>query len=139
MKQRGRKSAAEIAVIGPAGVSTVRRPEPPAALGEHEVETWRRITGAFPADRFDAGAVPLLAQMVRHIEAARKIAALIRAEEEGEEFDLDAWRLLLRDQDRESGRIAMLATRLRLTPQSRYVPHAGGARPQADAPRPWEG
>ena len=140
MKQRGRRSSAELAVIGPGGVETIRRPEPPVELGEHEAATWRRIVAAYPADRFDPGAQPVLAQLCRHVEAARKLAALIRAEEEGEEFDLDAWQALLRAQDRESGRIAMLATRLRLTPQSRYVPHSAAARAQSghDLPKPWE-
>jgi hypothetical protein len=138
MGQRGRKSAAELSVIGPHGVETIRRPEPPVELSQREAETWRRMVNAYPADRFDPGAQPVLALLCRHIEAARKLAALIRQAEEDDDFDLDHWRALLRDQDRESGRIASLATRLRLTPQARYVPHSAAARAQSDFPKPWE-
>ena len=140
MKQRGRKSAAELSVIGSGGIVTVRRPEPPSDLTDAQAEVWRRMVNAYPADRFDAGAQPVLAQLCRHADAARKLAAVIRQEEEGEEFDVDAWQALLRAQDRESGRIASLATRLRLTPQARYAPHSAAARadPTADLPKPWE-
>lgn len=138
MKQRGRKSAAALSVIGAGGIETIRRPEPPGELSKREAESWRRIVNAYDATRFDPGAEPILAQLCRHIEAARKLAALIRQAEEAEEFDVDAWQGLLRAQDRESARIASLATRLRLTPQARYVPHSAGARAQGDGAKPWE-
>ena len=140
MKSRGRKSAAELSVIGPGGVETTRRPDPPSDLTEAQVDVWRRIVNAYPADRFDAGAQLVLAQLCRHADTARKMAAVIRQPEEGGEFDVDAWQALLRAQDRESARVASLATRLRLTPQARYVPHSAAALadPTADMRKPWE-
>ena len=44
-------------------------------------------------------------------DAAHKLAQLVRQVELGEACDLDGWLALLRAQDRESGRIAQLATK----------------------------
>jgi hypothetical protein len=43
-------------------------------------------------------------------DAAHKLAQLVRQVEQGEACDLDGWLALLRAQDRESARIAQLAT-----------------------------
>ena len=63
-----------------------------------------------PADWFTAGAQPVLAQLCRHLDAAHKMAQLVRQTEQGETFDVECWLALLRAQDRESARIAQLAT-----------------------------
>jgi len=96
---------------------------------------------AHPADWFAVGAQPVLAQLCRHIDAVHKIAQLVRQFEDGDAFDVDGWLAMLRAQDRESGRIAQLATKLRLTPQSRYTPHGAAVRADRDAggKKPWEG
>ena len=44
------------------------------------------------------------------MDAAHKLAQLVRQVEQGEACDLDGWLALLRAQDRESGRIAQLTT-----------------------------
>ena len=111
MKKRGRKSAAELAVIGSGGIEMVRRPDAPAELSDYQSERWRRIVNAHPADWFSMGAQPVLAQLCRHMDAAHKLAQVVRQFEQGEEFDLDGWLAVLRAQDRESGRIAQLATK----------------------------
>ncbi len=74
------------------------------------------------------------------MDAAHKLALLVRQTEQGETFDLDAWLALLRAQDRESGRIAQSATKLRLTPQSRYTPSTATVRADRDTggKKPWD-
>jgi hypothetical protein len=96
---------------------------------------------ANPADLIGTGSVPLLAQMCRHVVAARRVAGwLARIEGEDCELDAELWLRLLARQESESKIIAALATRLRLTPQSRYTPHgaATAARKQRTGPAPWE-
>ena len=73
-------------------------------------------------------------------DAAHKLAQLVRQVEQGEACDLDGWLALLRAQDRECGRIAQLAIKLRLTPQSRYTPNSAAVRTDRDTGgvKPWE-
>jgi hypothetical protein len=57
-----------------------------------------------------------------------------------EGFGVDHWNALLRVQERQSALLASLATKLRLTPQSRYGPRSAdtAARNEAAGPPPWE-
>jgi hypothetical protein len=58
----------------------------------------------------------------------------------GSEFDIDEWAYLQKRLGEVSGRVATLATRLRLTPQSRYGARAAdtAARASSSAARLWD-
>jgi hypothetical protein len=138
MNQRGRKSAAALAVI-PLGQR--QRPGPPKELTPSQAETWRSIVAGLPPEWFEK--VPeLLVAYCRHVETANVIAREIDA------FDKSAlttatgiqrFNRLLSMGARESAVIAHLATKLRLTPQSRYTPHgAAAAANRTPAVNPWE-
>ena len=66
--------------------------------------------------------------------------ALQRIELEANDFRRDEWERTLKQLGEVSGRIATLATRMRLTPQSRYGPRAAATAGQLppDGPKPWE-
>ena len=139
MGARGRKSTAELTAIGGAGVVLTRRPEPPAHLGEDAAEVWRRTVNGLPADWLSPGSLPLLEALCGlTISQRRTLSALQRLEEgDGKEFDVEEWRRLQQQAGELSGRVA---TRLRLTPLSRYMPR-GAARAAGDnreLPAPWE-
>lgn len=140
MGSRGRKSAAELSVIGAAGVAITRRPEPPAELGDEMAEVWRAQVNSRPAAYFDAAAQRLLVQFCRHTVAARRVAQLIRQAEMEDEFFPDDWMKLLRAQQRESAMIATLATKLRTAPQSTYDKNAAAraGRNNYEGSPPWE-
>jgi len=129
-------------LIGGNGVATSRRIEAPLDLSDEQAEVWRSIVSAHAADWFGPGSAPVLAALCRHTVAARRVAGwLERLEATDGELDEDRWFRLLARQEAESKAVATLATRLRLTPQSRYTPHraAGTARREpGDGPRPWE-
>jgi hypothetical protein len=55
-----------------------------------------------------------LSSYVRHATAARRIAALIEAEEQSDDFSLADYARLLALQERESRSLAMLAVKLRV-------------------------
>lgn len=141
MGQRGPKSGAELATITGSGIAVTRRPAPPVDLSPEGAELWQAIVNANPADLFTPGSAPLLVQLCRHVIAARRVAGwLARIEASEEALDEALWFKLLDRQDRESKAIAALATRLRLTPQSRYTPHgaaAAGKRTRTGL-APWE-
>ena len=138
MKKRGRRSSAELAVIGPDGISAHPRPEPLDGLSDAQSEIWRAIVNRHPADWFSAGSEIVLGQLCRHTVAADKIAQCIAKLEEAEDFDFALWRDMLAMQDRESARIAQLTTKLRLTPQARYTPKRAATQGRSAGNAPWE-
>ena len=68
------------------------------------------------------------------------IRSLQVVERGGDDFDRKEWERLLKQLGEVSGRIATLATRMRLTPQSRYGARGAdtAARSVGDVPKPWE-
>ena len=141
MGARGRKSAAELSAISCDGIEIHRRPEPPEHLGDNAAEIWRSITNSLPADWFTPGTLPLLEALCGLTVSQRyTLRSLQVLERGGDDFDQDEWEGLLKQLGEVSGRIATLATRMRLTPQSRYGPRAAATagRLPPDGPKPWE-
>lgn len=137
MGARGRKSAAELAVIGPGGIQTIRRPEPPSELTGEQADEWRRMVNAYPADHFDQGKQALLVQHCRHTVAARRFAQLIEAECDRNELEIPALDKLHAMQERESRILASIAVRMGTAHSTAYdkrkpAKKGGGIRP------PWE-
>jgi len=141
MGTRGRKSSAELSTIGVSGVAVTRRPDPPAHLGDEASEIWRSICNSLPGDWFTPGTQPLLEAFCSlTVSQHYTQRALQRIERAETEFDAHTWRDLVRQLGEVSGRIAQLATRMRLTPQSRYVARTAGAaaKRDVDGPKLWE-
>jgi phage terminase small subunit len=136
MGTRGRKSTAELAVIGPDGIQRTPRPEPPATLGADASRLWRSICNALPADALHPGALPVLeGYCVLATSLRRTLRALDKMEQTPREvFDGEAWRALQRQAAELAQRVTMIATRLRLTPQSLVHPVTAGRRARAVAP-----
>ncbi len=142
MGTRGRKSANELATVSPAGVGLTRRPEPPAHLGDAAADIWRATTNSLPAEWFTPGTLPLLEAfcglsvtqqlIIRNLQRVERSA--------GDDFDRYEWEALLKHLGEISGRVATLATRMRLTPQSRYGARAAdtAARASCSATKLWE-
>src|SRR3954454_22518828 len=134
--KRGRPSANEL--MTPRPVTAYERQRPPPELAGEDDEAFLGFVNAESADWFTPTTVPLLAQLARHIVQARRIAELIERAVGQKETDLGYYVELLKQQRAESQVIAMLATKLRLTPQSRRTDR-GNARSLAEGRRPpWE-
>ena len=138
MVKRGRKSAAELA-LAPV-VEIVQRPGAPDELTDEEAREWEAIVARMPGDWFSRETWPLLVQLCRHTVAARRVAQLVHQEEQSDDFNLAYWDRLLRAQERQSALLMSLATKMRLTQQSRYGPRAAAtaARDAGGGPKPWE-
>ncbi|MEF8834436.1 MAG: hypothetical protein V5A42_06210, partial [Halofilum sp. (in: g-proteobacteria)] len=94
---------------------------------------------ALPADRISNEGVPLLAQYVRHISRARKVATVLaQCEENG--FALEDYQRLLKMEEQQTRAMSSPATRLRLTNQARQEPETASRqrRQETGEPRPWE-
>lgn len=138
MKQRGRRSAASLSVIA----GTIDgRPQPPSGLTKEQQEIWNRVVAAEPADWFrTAAAQQLLVLYCRHIQTAVKLESVI-ADAWGDEDSTPAQvDRLLKMRDRETRACVTLATKMRLTNQSRYTAEKAGTagRQETSQPKkPW--
>jgi phage terminase small subunit len=120
MNQRGRKSADALTVTKFAGVTSVQRPDAPYDLTDEQASVWRRVVNALPADWFGPETWGELTSYCRHEVASQRVAQLIGQVEQAESFDVEEYDRLLKMQERESRAKSSLATRLRLTPQTKY-------------------
>ena len=136
MGARGPKSAAALAMIGPGGIATIRRPDPPRKLTDEQSEEWRAVVNRLPADWFPRETHGLLAHYCRHVVAARRVAQLIEVEEQSDKFSLERYDSLLRMQEREGRALSSLATRMRLTQQATLDERK--RKPQTSGKKPWE-
>lgn len=139
MEQRGRKSAAAaLAVRHIPG----QWPDPPERLTEAQADAWRAIVATKPHDWFGPETYPLLVEYIRATEQADLIAR------ELEEFDpewlrdedgLDRFEKLNRLVDAKSSSLARLATKMRLSQQSRYSEKSAhtAAKNVGPAAKPW--
>ena len=105
-------------VIPVAGPSVHLAPAP--GLTDDQAQVWRETVGARSADYFGEDAAPLLEEYCRVVVMCRLLAVQIEAAiSGGESGELKA---LLDMRDKESRRLTSIATKLRITNQSRYTP-----------------
>lgn len=139
MRTRGRKSAAELAVIkGSFG----ERPDPADGLTAEQAAIWREIVSSEPSGFFKSAAVrSLLADYCRHRSTGEMVSAIIESFKpewlkSGE--GAKRYSALLKMRDMEARAAGLAATRLRLTNQSRYTAQAAATATKNVGPRPWE-
>ena len=105
-------------VIPVAGPSVHLAPAP--GLTDDQAQVWRETVEARSADYFGEDAAPLLEEYCRVVVMCRLLAVQIEAAiSGGESGELKA---LLDMRDKESRRLTSIATKLRITNQSRYTP-----------------
>lgn len=127
-----RKSLAALSVA-PIGV---RRVKPPADLPAPCVALWRELVESLPPDRFHTSDRPLLALYCRHLHQAH--LALSKIEEFGacDGESLNPW---LKVAEAATKQCAVLATKLRLAPQSRLDRKTVGSAARGGGSRaPWD-
>mgnify|MGYP003425014336 FL=1 len=141
MATRGRKSAAALSVVeGNFG----SRPEPLAELTDEQSAIWRETVSSEAADFFGTAALrSMLADYCRHRASAAVVSEVIdtfkpdwlKAAEGAKRYYG-----LLKMREAETRAAASLATKLRLTNQSRYTPQAAAtaSKHAARGLKPWE-
>lgn len=140
MAERGRKSAASLSVI----VGSIDgRPSPPDDLNKAQREIWERTVANEATEVFKTAALQqLLKEYCRHVVSAKKLAAMVEAMEALSPMpadDLGDYDKLLKMRDRETKALADKATKLRLTNQARYTPHAAATAAKKGTERkPWQ-
>lgn len=132
-----RRSAASLALVGPDLPESAQLAPVPDGMPEAEAQVWRETVESKPADWFGADSYPVLREYVRAVVMCDDLAAVVARAVKGD--DADAVKVALDMRDKESKRMAQLATKLRLTQQSRYTPQAAAtADKRASGKRPWQ-
>lgn len=130
-----RRSVASLSIVpaGPAG----ELPAPPDELSKAEAKVWTETVESKPADWFGPDSYPVLKEYCRAAVMCDALAkASARAVKSG---DSGAIKSALDMRDKEARRVASLATKLRLTQQSKYGPRAAAtADARANGKRPWQ-
>ena len=141
MATRGRKSAAALSVV--AG-NFGSRPDPLVELTVEQAAIWRETVSSEAADFFGTAALrSMLADYCRHRASAAVVSEVIdtfkpewlKAAEGAKRYYG-----LLKMREAETRAAASLATKLRLTNQSRYTPQAAAtaSKHAARGLKPWE-
>lgn len=142
MPPRGRKSAASKEVKS--AQLPGQRPEPPPGLTEFQSEEWRAIVGRLPSDWFSRETHGLLIQYVRHAENALKLSVILDTfplADLNDEAGTERFDKLTKMFEREGRAMSSLATRMRLTQQSRYNAlnaNTASKKSGANTKKPWE-
>ena len=144
MAQRGRKSAASLAVAAQAAsvVSTARL-MPSAHLSAAEQTVWGRLLGDHPASAFTEMHRDLLDLYCQHVTQAQVLADEIQAFDRAwlaDDDGLKRYDRLLAMREREVRSASSLATRLRITRQATADPKTVGRANSSlgRSRKPWE-
>lgn len=142
MATRGRKSGAALSVVVAGNFGG--RPEPSSELTAEQAAIWRETVASEAADFFGTAALrSMLADYCRHRASAAVVSEVIdtfkpewlKAAEGAKRYYG-----LLKMREAETRAAASLATKLRLTNQSRYTPQAAAtaSKHAARGLKPWE-
>ena len=138
MKQRGRKSQAELAVVTP---FRARLLEPSPDLSPEEAGVWAKVVATKPGEWWDAGSLPLLSQYCRASVQADLIGELVRSVGAAmltDPDELGRYKELRKIQAALSSEMSGLARGMRLTQQARYRADKGDTiSRKANGKKPW--
>jgi hypothetical protein len=120
-----------------------QRTEPPAGFPAPASEVWRAVVASKPHDWFTADSVYLLEAYCHAVVSHRLISLGVAAFDSGkmaEPAGVALYDQLTRMQERQARVMTSIATKLRLTQQSRYTPQAAAtaAKKVGGGARPWD-
>ena len=144
MQQRGRKSSAALAVVETASDRAVTRFERlpmPAGMSQAQAAVWKRTVDSLPGDWFGTSDGPLLVQYCRWVVEADALQAKkdeLPQDALETETGLRYYERISRMHANATAAIVSLATKMRLTPHSRYGPKKAHRMESQGAKRPWE-
>src|SRR6185369_7957874 len=141
-KRSPRQKAAAFAVVD-GGMAGSRRPDPPHELTPTQADIWRQIVSSEPVDFFSSHTTrEMLKDLCCHRDTSDRLNKTINQFRDEWMRSSDGMKMLkqyLKARGDETRHFSLIATRLRLTNQSRYTPKAAAtASRNSAAVRPWE-
>src|SRR3989304_2540782 len=144
MKQAGRKSSAQLAIVND-DVELLARVAPPQGLTNEQCQLFLVIVNSRPAEWFGDEHVPMLVELVRHVTTSEVLTRQIEAvvpDDNGiiSEDDLKRMHLLVNMRTKEANIINTLMRSMRLTLQALYRAHnaANLAAKESGKRKPWQ-
>jgi hypothetical protein len=138
MKQAGRRSAADLAVVT---AMPLRLLQAPADLTTDQAAIWSEIVASKPHDWWDAASVPLLSAYCRAAVESRRVGHMVEsvsAQLLTADGDLKQYETLRKLQAQLSAEMTSLATKMRLSQQSRYRADAAAVKnDRGGGKKPW--
>lgn len=130
-----RQSASSLSVVQVGG--RVRLP-PPADLTPDQSALWVAVTESKPVEWFGEDSAPLLTEYVRAVTMSSWLTVQVDAAMMGD--DVALLEKFLRLRDMEAKRVTSLATKMRLSQQSRYTDKSAGTadRKASSGGKPWQ-
>lgn len=135
-----RRSADSLSVITAIPGQRLR---PPSRLSREAQAVWRAVVATRPHDWFSAADAPLLEAYCNAVVGYRLVSKRVAAfnlELLEDDLEVLTFDRLTKIADRQARVLASMATKLRLTQQSRYTPKAAGtaAGKVKGGAKPWE-
>jgi len=115
-------------------ITAIERPSPPDGLTDEQSIEWRAVVDRMPGEWFPPETHGMLAQFCRHVVSARHVAELTEKLLSSDAFDLETYNKLLIMQEREGRALSSLATRMRITNQTRF---SKDKKTGPMGPKPW--
>lgn len=119
-------------------LAKLERPKPLRGMSAAQKTIWENTIASKPIEWWTPDTLPLVAEYVRAVDTCNHLDRRVSKALSGDHGELDDW---LKSRDREAKRVVSIATRLRLTQQSRYTPGAAATvskRQSASGNRPWD-
>lgn len=143
MAKPGRKSDAEMSVITKMP-SALQRPPAPDYMTERQKQIWKDVVESEPVEWFQSAATQsMLHDFCCHRESVEQISealSVFKSEWLKNAEGAKRYSDLTKMRASETKAAASLATKMRLTNQSRYTPQAAGtaSRNMSRSAKPWE-
>ena len=112
------RSSAESKLVQPAAMVPLMKPQPPEDMSREAAEEWKKICRSLPHDWFTEEMWPVLASHCQNIVTLKKITAELN---KVNDLQGRAFMNLSRLQMQYADLVSRIATKLRLTPQSRHA------------------
>lgn len=136
MGQRGRKSTASLSVVRPLENGL---PPAPKNYSEDHAALWSQMVASKPQDWWDASTLPLLDAYVKVCIEHQKISELVEGMHPiSSDDEIATYDKLQRIQDRMASQMARMATKMRLSQQSKYGARGADSASRGGGKRPWD-
>lgn len=137
----GRKSTASLTVLKTPKLD--KRLEAPGTLTARQKEIWVSVVNTKAADWFTDDTAALLVGYVKAVDAHEQLSLQVEAFDMAQLADMDGVKMLDKlhgMQERQARLFQSLATRMRLTQQSRWQPAtaSGKTNQSTGSARPWD-
>src|SRR5688500_9198888 len=109
MAQRGRKSAAALAVREPEARAVVHV-DAPYDLTDEQADVWRATLASLPPDWIDTGAHPALAAYCRTTTTMRRLGSLVAQAEQDPDFNVADYLALVKAHGAQAQVLKTLST-----------------------------